>query len=97
MTWQDGPAWQQTLPTERDEFEPSSFSASRVWGQPPAAIANLGHSVPSDFYSNKKLMNGFFAEQPIFQDSWDDFEDDNLCGFLTRECWHPGLVEYADP
>ena len=43
------PAIQHSGPTAGDEFIPSSFVASHKWGQPPAQVANLDHSVPSKF------------------------------------------------
>ncbi len=38
-----------------DDFEPSSFNTARIWGQPPAFIANLGHSVPSEHHGQTKV------------------------------------------
>ena len=37
------------------------------------------------------------AAQSILQDTCDDVGDGDLCGFLTRDYWHPNLVEDADP
>ena len=81
----------------RDEFEPSSFSAAHLWGQPPAAIANLGHSPPSAYHPKTKVTKASIAAQPIMLDSWDDVRHNDLRGFLTRDYWHPNLVDSADP
>jgi hypothetical protein len=71
--------------------------ASHKWGQPPAQVANLGHSVPSKFHPTQKLTKEYFTARAIFQDIWKDCEQDaNLQAFLTRDYWHPNLVELAD-
>ena len=75
----------------------ASFNAARLWGQPPPGVANLGHSVPSAFHGTGKLTKEFVAAQPILQDTWADVDKLDLCGFLTRDFWHPNLVDYADP
>ena len=77
-TWQDGPVRQRASPTDGDESEPSNFTAARVWGQPPAAVANLGHSVPSEYHLSTRLTKAFIASQPILQDVWEDVDDDDL-------------------
>ena len=93
----DGPAQNTRSRTAPDEFEPASFAAARIWGQPPAAIANLGRSVPSEFHGGSKLTKAYIAAQPILQDTWADVDDLDLRGFLTRDYWHPNLVDTADP
>merc|ERR1712127_627100 len=50
------------------EFEPSSFNTARIWGQPPAFIANLGHSVPSEHHGQMKVTKTSIVMQPILQD-----------------------------
>ena len=86
-----------TQSTAGDEFIPSSFVASHKWGQPPAQVANLGHSVPSKFHPTQKLTKEYFTARAIFQDMWKDCEQDaNLQAFLTRDYWHPNLVELSD-
>ena len=80
------------------ELGTTSFAAARIWGQPPAAIANLRKlSVPSQFHSTSKVTKAYIAAQTVFQDAWDDVSDVELRGFLTRDYWHPNLVETADP
>ena len=37
------------------------------------------------------------AAQPILQDTCDDVNELDLRGFLTRDYWHPNLVDTADP
>ena len=66
---------------------------------PTAPIANLGlgHSVPSKFHGENKLTKAYIAAQPIFQDAWVDVSDIELKGFLTRDYWHPNLVDIANP
>ncbi len=56
----------------KDEFEPSSFNSARIWGQPPASIENLAHSVPSDYPGQTKVTKASLAMQPILQDQWED-------------------------
>ena len=92
-----GPAKNTRSQISSDEFEHSSFAAARIWGQPPAPIANLGHSVPSEFHSGTKLTKAYVAAQPILQDTWANVKDIELEGFLTRDYWHPNLVDTADP
>ena len=81
----DGPALNTRSQVNSDEFEPSSFAAARIWGQPPALIANLGHSVPSKFHGENKLTKAYVAAQPIFKDQWDDVNELDFCGFLTAK------------
>ena len=93
----DGPAQNTRSRTVPDEFEPASFAAARIWGQPPAAIANLGLSVPSEFHDGSRLTKAYIAAQPILQETWADVDDLDLRGFLTRDYWHPNLVDTVDP
>ena len=37
------------------------------------------------------------SAQSILQDTWDNVDDADLCGFRTRDYWHSNLVEAADP
>ena len=95
---QDAPAKNTRSQVSSDEFEPASFAAARIWGQPPATIANLGQSsIPSQFHGNSKLTKAYIAAQPIFQDTWDDVDDIELKGFLTQDYWHPNLLDTVDP
>ena len=72
----DGPAQNTWSQITSDEFEPASFAASRMWGQPPAAIASLGpSSTPSQFHGNSKLTKASIPDQPILQDTWADVDD----------------------
>ena len=94
----DGPARNARSQTTSEEFAPASFASARIWGQPPAVIANLGQSsVPSQFHGNSKVTKAYIAAQTILQDTWDDSGDLGLRGFLTRDYWHPSLVETMDP
>ena len=95
QTWQDGPARLRSQPP--DEFEPASFSTARVWGQPPAAIANLGHSVPSEFHPNSRLKKGDLAVLSIMKDPWDDVDRLDLSAFLVRDPYESHLIESSDP
>ena len=64
---QDGPAKNTRSQVSSNEFEPASFTAARIWGQPPAAIANLGQSsIPSQFHGNSKLTKAYIAAWPTF-------------------------------
>ena len=81
----------------KEEFEPSSFNSARIWGQPPASIANLGHSVPSEYLGQTKVTKASLAMQPILQDLWEDTGCRDLSAFITRDHWHPSLVDLADP
>ena len=83
---------------ERDEFVPSSFSAAQLWGQPPAHVANLGHAVPSKYHSTQKITKAHIAAQTILQDLWTNVDKDvDLQAFITRDYWHPNLVDLVDP
>ena len=63
----DGPSKNTRSKVNSVEFEHASFAAARIWGQPPALIANLGHSVPSEFHGENKLTRAYVAAQPIFK------------------------------
>ncbi|KAL7555000.1 hypothetical protein ACHAWF_018958 [Thalassiosira exigua] len=85
------------MPTDGDEFEPSAYCNARLWGQPPAAVANLGHSPPSGYHPKTKLTKAFVAALPILEDLWFPEDTTHLGAFLTRDYWHSSLVELADP
>ena len=93
---QGGPAKNTRSQKTPDEFEAASFATARIWGQPPAAVSNLG-SLPSQFHGNTKLTKDYVAAQPILQDTWEDVDELDLQSFLTRDYWHPNLVDTADP
>ncbi len=56
---------------------------------------NRGHSVPSDQHDQMKVAKTSISMQPILQDLNTECHD--LSAFLTRDHWHPSLVELTDP
>ena len=81
---------------QTDEFETSTFATVSIWGQPPAAIDNLGHSVSSGCHPTAKLTRAFLACQPIVQDLWQDTGVIGHYGFLARDYLHQNLFDIAD-
>ncbi len=37
------------------------------------------------------------AMQPILQDLWEDTDCHDLSGLITRDHWHPSLVDLVNP